>query len=552
MRACCLAALVGCLTAGAATPSFANAAGHPGALLILRPDGRTALRAYPYLPGSAELPRPARTSRRLAAAVASAHGPSLLSALRSLERAGEIAEADYARYRTAYLAARHSLRRLSGTRATELRDVLANVEAIAAQGQLAPSRLPLLFLTLERNRQWWSTGPLLSYGRRIGFPGSQLVWEYYPGQGIEVQWLATFGEANGFYLSGADSKLQAVLGEALPLASRRAGGIAWEYMFHFDGGAPPWTSGLSQGTALQAFARAGTRLHEAAYLTAAKEALAIFQTPPPEGVRVPAPYGAHYLEYTYAPQERILNGFIQAVIGLYDYTQLTHDPLGEQLFEAGDAEARAEVPHYDTGAWSLYDQGSESDLNYHELVTTFLQNLCERTRRGLPLPAPEAAPPAPQPGTPPAPEASGASGGTAAAGARGARALARAGAAGPIAGDEIYCETAEKFREYMHEKPAISLLSHTLPGGARAGVRMRLSKISRVTLSVRRGRSLIWSNTATVSAGTPRLLWPTPRGGGSYSITLQAVDLAGNSSTVSGTVTLRPPPARRPAHRRSH
>lgn len=512
MRARCLAAVVCCLSAGAAIPSLATAAGHPAALLILRPDGRTALRADPYLPANAELPRAARGPRKLAMA-ASARGPSLASALRSLEREGALAEADYARYSSAYQAARRSLRRLSGTRATELRDVLANIEAIAAQGQLAPSRLPLLFLTLERNRQWWTTGPLLSYGRRVGFPGSQLVWEYYPGQGIEVQWLATFGEANGFYLSGNNSDLQAVLDEALPLASRRAGGIAWEYMFHFDGGAPPWTSGLSQGTALQAFARAGTRLHEPAYLTAAKEALAIFQAPPPEGVRVPTPDGAHYLEYTYAPRERILNGFIQAVIGLYDYTQLTHDPLGEQLFEAGDAEARAEVPHYDTGAWSLYDQSSESDLNYHELVTTFLQNLCERTRRGLPLPAPEAA---------------------------------------AIAGDEVYCETAERFREYMHEKPAISLLSHTLPAGARAGVQMRLSKVSRVTLSVRRGGSLIWSNTATVSAGTPRLLWPTPHGAGSYSITLQAVDLAGNSSSTSGTVRLRPPPPRRRAHRRSH
>ena len=38
---------------------------------------------------------------------------------------------------------------------------------------------------------------------------------------------------------------------------------------------------------------------------------------------------------------RILNGFIQSLVGLYDYTMLTHDPLGQKLFEAGDAEARA-------------------------------------------------------------------------------------------------------------------------------------------------------------------------------------------------------------------
>ena len=34
----------------------------------------------------------------------------------------------------------------------------------------------------------------------------------------------------------------------------------------------------------------------------------------------------------------------------------------------------------DTGAWSLYQLGgAESDLSYHELLTGFLRNLCDRT-----------------------------------------------------------------------------------------------------------------------------------------------------------------------------
>src|ERR1035438_6502000 len=152
-------------------------------------------------------------------------------------------------------------------------------------------------------------------------------------------------------------------------------------MFHFDGGSPPWTSGLSQGTGLQVLARAYSRFREPADLTAAQQSLGIFQTPPPQGVRVATPTGAIYAEYTYAPSDRILNGFIQALVGLYDYTAITQDPLGLALFEAGDAEARVLVPHYDTGAWSLYDQFGESNLNYHELLAEFLQHLCERTRK---------------------------------------------------------------------------------------------------------------------------------------------------------------------------
>jgi hypothetical protein len=377
--------------------------------------------------------------------------------------------------------------------------VLANVQAIAATGQLTPSRLGVLFLTLERNRQWWTNEPLLSEGQRLSFPPSKLVWQYYAGQGIEIQWLATFGEANGYYLSGnQNANLRQVLSEALPLASTRAGGIAWEYMFRFDGGSPPWTSGLSQGTAIQALARGASRLKEPAFLAAAQRALGIFAVPPPAGVRVNTRAGAHYAEYTYAPGDRILNGFIQALVGLYDYTSISKDPRGLALFEAGDAEARAEVPRYDTGSWSLYDQFGESNLNYHELLTEFLQHLCERTRSGPPIRQTNA----------------------------------------PIPGDQIYCTTAASFTTDLHTPPRIALLSKTLPAGSRAGVQLSLSKTSAVRLTVSRAGRVVWRNSATVSGGRPRLLWITPTRGGTYSVTLTATDLAGNSATASGRIAV--------------
>ena len=224
----------------------------------------------------------ADAGRSLPARAAAAHGPSVSGALSALEQSGAITEAVYLKDYSAYTAAKHSLGKLSGTRRTELGAVLANVQAIAAAGEFTPTRLPALFLTLERNRSWWTSEPLLSNGERVSFPPSHIVWEYYPGQGIEIQWLATFGEANGYYLSGREnSNLRQLLSEVIPLASDRAGGIAWEYMFRFDGGLPPWTSGLSQGTALQVLARAYSRLKEAPDLTAAQQALGIFETPPP-------------------------------------------------------------------------------------------------------------------------------------------------------------------------------------------------------------------------------------------------------------------------------
>jgi hypothetical protein len=474
------------------------------------------------------------------------HGPSASAVLLRLRAAAAITEPVYRRDLGALVAAKRSLRRLSGTRQAELGAVLANIQTIAAAGGLSPSRLGALFLTLERNRDWWTTQPLLSSGDRVSFPPSRLVWEYYAGQGLEIQWLGTFGKANGYYLSGHEnSDLRQLLAEAIPLASSRAGGIAWEYMFQFDGGMPPWTSGLSQGTAIQVLARAWSRLKDPAYLSAARQALGIFGVRPPAGVRVSTRAGATYAEYTFAPSDRILNGFVQALVGLYDYASLTGDPLGLRLFEAGDAEARLEVPRYDTGGWSLYDQYGESSLNYHELLTEFLQHLCQRARKGLPATTPSAPapPPASPPAAPPAPSGPTSTGPTTTTGGAGAASIGRPRAAGaqaaaPIAADDVYCTTAQRFSADLSTPPAISLLSKTLPGGARAGVQMSLSKISTVRLIVRRGGRVVWTNSATVEHGRPRLLWLTPSAGGTFSVTLSATDLAGNFSTASGTIVV--------------
>jgi hypothetical protein len=425
--------------------------------------------------------------------------------LRALLHAGEISEAAYHSDEDAYIAAKQTLAYLGGVREAELAAVIANLQAMAATGLLSASRLPQSFLTIERNREEWGTAELPAADAHVSFPPSKLVWEYYPGQGVQIQWLATFGEGNGFWGNHENSDLRQLLAEAIPLAAQRAGGIAWEYLFQFDGGAPPWTSGLSQGTALELLARAWARLKEPAYLTAAQQALALFEVAPPQGVRVSTPAGALYAEYTYAPADRILNGFIQALVGLYEYTAITKDPTGEELFEAGDAEARAIVPEYNTGAWSLYDQFGESNLNYHELLAEFLEHLCERTRLGAPL--------------------------------------APAGALGAAA---IYCATAEAFTADLHTPPALTLLSKTLQAGTRAGVQISLSKVATVELTVSNGSQVVRRVAATLERGEPRLLWVTPTRGGTYTATVSATDLAGNRTSISGTLVVAPRRAERP------
>ena len=300
-------------------------------------------------------------------------------------------------------------------------------------------------------------------------------------------------------------------------------------------------------------------------------------------MRVAQPAGTLYAEYTYAPTDRILNGFIQALNGLYEYAKLTGDPLGRRLFETGDAEARAITPSYDTGAWSKYDQYTESNLNYHELLTEFLQSLCTRTDQGPPTPPtqPIPAPTSTSPTSPPAPTTStspaAASGGTttpggaaspaeasttggataSAASLSGGRSSVSATASAapaptPIPGDQVYCTTAQRFTADLHTPPALKLLTRTLPEGVRGGVQLSLSKVATVSLTIRQSGRVVWTTSALVEGGDPRLLWVTPRKPGSYSVSLSATDLAGNTASTSGTIALGPaprPPAKRPKHR---
>jgi hypothetical protein len=445
----------------------------------------------------ASSPRAASSSRRAHASRESAAAKRTRKALAQLYDAGQLDEETYASAAAGYDDALKTLGKLKGTRQTELRAVIADVDALAAAGGLTPSRVPAAFLTLERNRQWWTTGALLRYGQRVGFPDSGLVWQYYPGQGIQIQWLGTFGKANALYSSKKKTQLAALLDEAVPLAGERAGGLAWESLFRFDGGRPPWVSGLTQGTAIQAIARAGVQLKRPDYLEVAKRALGIFRTPPPEGVLVQTQAGAHYLQYSFAPTLHILNGFIQSLVGLHDYAQLAGDDEGLAMFAAGDAQARVEVPGFDTGAWSLYSSaGDWSSLGYHTLLRDFLRNLCTRLqadarRTHQPIDA------------------------------------------------AVYCDTAQRFTDDLITPPTIQLVTRHARARKPATIAVTLSKPSRVAISLSRGGRVRFSTSVQLQGGRQTIRWSKAGKAALYVVRLSAVDLAGNRGGSGSTLRLR-------------
>jgi hypothetical protein len=410
----------------------------------------------------------------------------VLSVLAGLQRSGAIDQADYQTDVGSFDAALTEEKHLSGARATELEAVTETMHSIAAAGGLTASRLPALFATLDANRQWWATGPLLSYGQRVEFAGSQLVWEYYPGQGLQLQVLGSFGKANGLYTAGPAQypAMEQLLSELIPFAAQRGGSLAWEYYFAFDGGLPPWTSAMSQATGLEALTRAYQATGNAYYLQVATEALPLFSDAPPAGVDVHTPLGNRYLQYTFAPQTSIINAFLQTLIGLYYFSHVSGNPEAAQLFAAGNAEAMAEVPQFDTGAWSLYQPGIEDDLSYHELVTGFLEQLCTLTS------------------------------------------------------EPVYCTTAQHFQSYLTTPPVLTQLTSSAGAHGPFALRFRLSKISQVGVAVLSGATTVFATSATFPYGIDRFAIPALARPGTYAVRMSATDLAGNFSRIAGTLTV--------------
>lgn len=462
-------------------------------VLVLGRGGHVSVRTDRYVPASNPMAPTRATTAALqprARARAAAAGPTVLAALQSLYAQGQISSATYTADQSSWNQAVSADSKLTGTPAAELGAVLANVDQIAASGLLIPSRLAEVFLTVNRNVQWWSTGVIPSSGQDVEFSGSQIVWEYYPGQGIELQVLGTFGKADGLYTGGEYSQMLSLVNEMVPLAASRNGALTWEYLFQFENGTPPWTSAMSQGTAIEALTRAskastaeGNTTAAANYFSIAHQALAILQQAPPEGVAVPASHGTRFLLYSFNPNELVINGFLQTLIGLWDYWHASNDTTARALFKAGSPEAQYELPSYDTGAWSLYEPGQEDTLSYHQLVTGFLQQLCDRT------------------------------------------------------GNSLFCSEASRFNSYLTTPPVLSLQTTSAAAGSASTISFGLSKISNVTLTILRGSQTVYSTTSQVPYGTDSFTVPA-LAAGTYTVQLTATDLAGNVGTTTGTLTV--------------
>jgi heparosan-N-sulfate-glucuronate 5-epimerase len=141
------------------------------------------------------------------------------------------------------------------------------------------------------------------------------------------------------------------------------GSMVWNHHFDWEYRSPlkaPWYSALAQGQGISLLVRAHRETGDAAYLKAAECAFTSFQKSIHEGgVTFTDDRGNLWFEeYIVSPPTHILNGFIWAAWGVYDYVLATGSCAARQLFEQAASTLRANLNRYDLGFWSLYEQTS--------------------------------------------------------------------------------------------------------------------------------------------------------------------------------------------------
>ena len=146
-----------------------------------------------------------------------------------------------------------------------------------------------------------------------------------------------------------------------------------------DGGWPVWPelglflaspySAMTQGECISAFVRAWKLTGDGVFAEGARRALDLMCRPVERGG--PAIVEGKWLfleEAPSIPRSSILNGWIFALFGLYDFWLAFKDENARELFRLSLDTLKGHLQEYDAGYWSYYDaQGHLASPFYHDL-----------------------------------------------------------------------------------------------------------------------------------------------------------------------------------------
>jgi hypothetical protein len=156
---------------------------------------------------------------------------------------------------------------------------------------------------------------------------------------------------------------------------------------------PGWVSGMAQGQALSVFARAYHLTNEERYIKAGNKSLKFLLTPVDQGGVMDTLEDLHpslheyiiFEEYIADPATYTLNGYMFALLGVYDWSQISsgeEQKLSADYFNRGVKTLEKILPYYDIGGFSAYDlshitynKKPHIGINYHAIHIYLLHAL---------------------------------------------------------------------------------------------------------------------------------------------------------------------------------
>jgi heparosan-N-sulfate-glucuronate 5-epimerase len=160
--------------------------------------------------------------------------------------------------------------------------------------------------------------------------------------------------------------------------------LAWVYDFDlpFYRLRAPWTSAMAQGEAISLLLRAFAINREEKYLACSKGAFRAFCHSVAEGGvcdRLPNS-DLVFEEYPSDPPSHVLNGFIFALLGVYDYALFFEEKEAKLLLNEALRSLEKNLHLWFTGSWSRYDlhpTGRLASKMYHRLHVRQLYTLAD-------------------------------------------------------------------------------------------------------------------------------------------------------------------------------
>ncbi len=158
-----------------------------------------------------------------------------------------------------------------------------------------------------------------------------------------------------------------------------AGGWPIPFSLPAYNASPRWLSALTQGNVISVLVRAYQLTNEDTFLQSATRAVRTFELEIQDGGVAASlgQKGVFFEEVAVEPASHILNGYILALFGLYDYLSCTGNARIEALIKRSLDGLHLLIGEFDIGYWSLYDLRfrTPATLFYHALHVTLLEVL---------------------------------------------------------------------------------------------------------------------------------------------------------------------------------